>query len=323
MLGQLVRDGCRLGLWYRYTPPDRVGRVHLRYLEVEDRSVPNSMGICYKLFRHPLLVLPVLYHELLHYGGPEGDPSGALDSEGEVLLRETVFMRSLIAQLAPQDDDAIPNFERSMCEEMSRVGLGTMICLLVTPTDSSHGIEPFNEYVRAVYGERLSHEDAERKVRDYVDRENQQIMFSNLTDVQGWCPDKPWPLLGTADTDPITRQYMGVLMRQWTRCNFMSGDEGRRILNDKYCTQHLRAWAGYCGRKHACDVFFRYASLVQGQMVGSILQGMPSEQWQNGPDEADLVRLRRELSELQRVKRLWEELSPMEGRPNPPDFPYS
>jgi len=74
LLGKYVRNGCGVSLWYQYTPPEKVGKVHARWIELVNRGSPNSMGFYYRLFRHPALCLPVIYHEYLHYAGTGDTP---------------------------------------------------------------------------------------------------------------------------------------------------------------------------------------------------------------------------------------------------------
>lgn len=61
ILGYYQSIGYNLELWYRYTPPENVGKVHLRYLELDDRTKPNAMGLVYPLFKSPALAISVLY----------------------------------------------------------------------------------------------------------------------------------------------------------------------------------------------------------------------------------------------------------------------
>src|SRR5262249_8555735 len=77
VLGVPQRNGCSLDFVTRYTPPWGAGKVHQRTLHLRDRTTPNAMGIPHRLLRHPLLVLPVIYHEALrHLGASETDGQG-------------------------------------------------------------------------------------------------------------------------------------------------------------------------------------------------------------------------------------------------------
>lgn len=78
--------GVFLREWLNAVLPDdqslrEAGRVHRRHLLLDDRSSPNSMGLCCRLLRHPVAALPAIYHEYPHYSGPDGDPDHRIENE--------------------------------------------------------------------------------------------------------------------------------------------------------------------------------------------------------------------------------------------------
>jgi len=105
LLGKFLRAPAAIGRWTRYTPPrwlrgmarGEAGPVESRFLAIEDRSVPNAMGIYYRLFEHPLLraagplsrVPPLM-------AGPTVTRQG-IPNESEVLVREILFARACLA----------------------------------------------------------------------------------------------------------------------------------------------------------------------------------------------------------------------------------
>jgi hypothetical protein len=86
--GYYETKGYNLRYWTRYIPPKDVGPVIKRYLEVIDYTQPNSIGISYDLFLEKHLILPVLFHEFLHYTG--------ILNEAEVFIRESAYFNSLL-----------------------------------------------------------------------------------------------------------------------------------------------------------------------------------------------------------------------------------
>lgn len=54
--------------WTRYIGEKNIGEVISRYFELDDLTVPNSMGISVYTFQNPFIALPTLWHEYQHYG---------------------------------------------------------------------------------------------------------------------------------------------------------------------------------------------------------------------------------------------------------------
>lgn len=252
VLGQYTENGCSFSLWTRYTPPKGSGPVHKRYLAVEDRSTPNSMGIYYELFRHPALALPVIYHESLHYGGPAGDPRQGIENETEVLLREIIFARYLITSLAPDDDEDIPAFEESLVEVIEEAGLWSLRWQLGYDLWDDAVLFHINREVISLYGDTISDESAEERFALLIESSNRGIELENR--LLKWEKDVTWPLLRSAPTRDLTRRYGEILKRQWKRNHFVSPEQRDRILSEPPCPEHVRAWNEYAGRRHALKI---------------------------------------------------------------------
>jgi hypothetical protein len=251
ILGYFLESGCNLIYWTRYTPPKNIGKVHNRYLTIDDRSTPNSMGIYYKLFRHPVLVLPVIYHEFMHYGGPAGDPDQSIANETEVLLREIIFARYLIARLAPEDDQQIPAFEESLVREIKQANLQSLQFQLAYDFRDNLMLKSMNEQIIKIYGDPLSESEIADRFAQQILMDNLNIEIMNHTEINEWYEDIIWPRLNDARTRDLSRRYKTVLSRQWSRDHHVFPDDRDRLLKEMPCVEQIRTWEEYVRRRHA------------------------------------------------------------------------
>ncbi len=249
LLGQYSKTGGSLVYWTRYTPPKDVGPVHMRYIGVEDRSTPNSMGIYYKLFSHPVLALPVIYHEFMHYGGPKGDPSQGIANETEVLLRELLFARYLIAQLAPPSDHELPAFEESLVQEIKRSELESLQWQLVHNFSDDMVLAHINREVIELYGEQLSDDEVEERLAQQMIQENLGIKLQNI--LLTWNPEITWPQLGSPKTKTVINHYREMHKRLWTRWHRVNPLERDSLLRSDPCLSQVMTWERYINRKYA------------------------------------------------------------------------
>lgn len=204
------------------------------------------MGIYYRLFRSCFLALPVIYHEYLHYGGPEGDASHGIENEAEVLLRELIFARGLIAGAAPDNEEDLAAFDRSVLQAFQREQLEGLLFQVMVPLKDDAAVQRINNTVIATYGEQLSEDQARAKACSNILRENVRIRFFNAT--QDWCPQVRWPRLDTAETTAATQQYRQIVIRWLTRNNCIGLQQHAAILGDIRNTEWLAAWRNYAGR---------------------------------------------------------------------------
>lgn len=255
VLGVYTRDGCQLSHWTQYTGEHLHGEVQERYLRLVDRARPNGMGISYRLFSHPLLVLPVLFHEHLHYGGPAGDPKEGIANEAEVLVREIIFAKGLMARLAEGIADAdLPAYELGLVERCLRLGAPALLLEWLCDIESDEEREALNERTLATYGTRLSPQEARQKVGLYFRWRNADTQLLNATDAAIWCPEKQWPYLGRRSTHDLSRAYHRALARRWQTQHSLSRDDHQRILDEPASCEALAAWQRYCRRPNACEV---------------------------------------------------------------------
>lgn len=267
ILGKYNYERCDLIYWTRYQPPcwkpgmtpEEAGRVNDRYLSVDNRSTPNSMGIYYRLFEHPVLSLPVIYHEFLHFGGPAGNPSRAISNESEVWMREILFMQHLIASLSPIDGEAIQEYENEIIKMINSLGLPGLGMQIQYDFSNSQFISPFCDMIERIYGTSLTDEEAAQKIEDVVNRENRNIQLTNRTDERklNWHPDIEWPLLNSDQTQGITTQYKAIQKQAMTSYHRLDWNRYKELLNDQACRYHLTKWKEYQNRQLATRAFDR------------------------------------------------------------------
>ena len=255
-----IHDGCGLTLWTTYTPPRKIGPVRDRFLEVSDYSAPNSMGIYYRLFRHPALALPVIYHEFLHYGGPDGVPREGISNETEVLLRELIFARGLLARLAPANEEEIPRFEKGIVEAALETSFGSLLFQLAADLRDDGVLASLNAGVLGPYGGGRTREEAERETDGDIERENAMIQFENR--VSTWHPEIAWPPLGAIETESVTQAFRQIRVDQRIRRHGVTSEERDQIMACAPSRSWLHAWQGYCQRRNAQVEFLRACAVL-------------------------------------------------------------
>lgn len=265
ILGKYSREKCGITLWTRYTPPiwkrgikpDEVGIVKARYLSLEDRSKPNSMGIYYRLFEHPILALPIIYHEYLHYGGPTGDPQKGILNESDVLIREVLFMKYLIAKLAPKDDYKIPEYEHSLVLAIQNIGLNGLGMQINFDIENDNVLSYLCDNIEKIYGIQLDIYKTKQKIDHLIKNENRNIRLINHTEEMklNWYPEIEWPELKTEKTHKLTEEYSKVLQHSFTINHRIDSKQRDKILEDKTCQKFLSAWNVYKKRPNAQKEF--------------------------------------------------------------------
>jgi len=258
------------------------------------------MGIYYRLFQHPFLVLPVIYHEQLHYAGPRAVPGQGLDNEAEVLIREILFARSLIAGFAPSADGDIPAFERSLVKQVCSLQLEYLLAQLLFPVEEASRLDELNRSVEKTYDRRLSTPEAVQKAEESVRRQNFLINISN--DEQTWCPEKKWPMLDTGETYDITRRYRQILIQRWTYNNHLSADDHKRIFEDPDCTRWLQNWNEYLKRPGAKTELAIPPQAKEDWLSRLLGFDLP------GKDDLDLAENLHLLEKIRELKELEEKL---------------
>jgi hypothetical protein len=244
VLGNFVVKGCNIELWTRYTPPKHVGEVRRRYIKLCDRTIPNSMGIYYRLFGHPILAIPVVYHEYLHYTG--------IKNEAEVIMREIIFARGLIAKSAPRDSNFVPQYEMTLVKEITEVDMIGLIMQLFHDFRDDKILKEFNMAIAATYGRQLRFGEAKERSEEQILLLNLRLKVKNLQII--WCRNIMWPLLGTPETRSLTERFKNILRKRWTQRNNISPKERDNIMNDSVCREYMLAWESYCQETNALKI---------------------------------------------------------------------
>ena len=253
VLGRYTVAGCGLDLWTDYEPPQYVGVVAKRYLRFCDRSKPNSMGVYYRLFCNPALVLPVIYHEHLHYGGPAGDPQQGIGNESEVLLREIIFARQLIAELADRlSDDALPEFEASIVRMIRFAGTPSLLHQWLSDLRDDAVWSGISRSIAATYGSPMESDVLDRAAAFYLELRNLDIELANLVvEHQGWYPEIRWPLLDEPEASEQRAELERTVRERWSRAHQADAARRDEILREPDVSEAIRRWEGYCQRPNA------------------------------------------------------------------------
>jgi GNAT superfamily N-acetyltransferase len=253
ILANYRESGSNLSLWTRYIPPVYTGKVTHRYVSLNDRSKPNAMGINYRLFSHPLMAVPTLFHEYLHYAGPDHIPGQGIRNETEVWMRECIFFRDLFQQLAPENDELIPQFELEVYRAFRRANPGSnlehSLRLIAANFDDNENFDLFNHMIYAMYRGDLNDEQAESKADEEIQKQNTVIELSNRTLI--WDRHVQWPLLGTGQTHRLATQFRSLLINRYKQRHTLTYAERDRILaEDEIWHAHDR-WKAYLKRGQA------------------------------------------------------------------------
>lgn len=250
MIGQFRSTPVDINIWTRYLPPrwqrgmapGEAGKVLARYLTLDDRSLPNAMGIYYKLFRHPLLALPVIYHEFMHYGGPKGDPDNGIANESEVLLREICFARGLFARMATQNADPL-RFEYEVVTIAQECSVPGLLSQLLFDVHDDYSLYSLVSEIKSVYGEGMREESAQERASAAVERYNLILWLTNQTDItkQNWCPEVEWPPLDGS----LAKLYRDILVTTYTRDHNLAAAQRDAVLAERQNQVWAEQWRSY------------------------------------------------------------------------------
>ena len=246
-LAEYLKNGAHIQLWTLHLPPLNTGMVKKRFLELDDRSLPNSMGIDYRLFRHAFLLIPILYHEYLHHAGvPENDNS-PIPNETEVRIREFLFARGFVAALAPKDDRDLPAYERSLLDAIREIGHYDLLWDLLLEFAEPESLEFLNQVIAKVYGGGLDRKRAEQQANQEIDELNADIKSKNhgLT----WDAWIRWPLLRSQDAGQITSDFRDILLRHASQVNTVEASALDTILEGESSCSYRQGWDAYLRRE--------------------------------------------------------------------------
>lgn len=247
--------GYGLQLWTRYIPPrDVPGNVQFRYLEVLDYSQPNSMGMVYQLLFHPLLSVPVLYHEYQHYLGRK--------NEAEVWLREHYFLRRRIIERAPghaQELAAYFNFVTSLF--LSNRDFLTL-SMLKTDFRDPGSLDCLNRVITLHYGPQMGQTAARQYAGKVIDRENFMLNLTNFT--LNWDPQKRFPLLGQTGAEEEGKLAQKIISGRRMQKNTLLEDELAALIEEPEMRETEEAWQALLSRMEEIkSVFGAFPGLCQ------------------------------------------------------------
>jgi hypothetical protein len=265
VLGQYSKSKYNIIHWTNYTPPlwekgmlpDEAGVVNKRYITIDDRSKPNSMGIYYRLFEHPILALPVIYHEFLHYGGTKGIPSEGIENETEVHIREILFMKFLIAELAPTDYHKIPDYEQSIIDMIEDIELSTLGSQIIANINQDFDFKSMSDYIENIYGKPLEEPEVENAIQSSINLHNFLIGLDNKRNEMknNWFPDIEWPDLTSEENENLLIICKDILYHQYTSNNRVDKEQWNRIFQDEVCQKYLSSWNSYIHMKKSLNKF--------------------------------------------------------------------
>jgi hypothetical protein len=259
VLGECEVQGFRVYGITHYLPPRGQGPVKSREFVLEDLSLPNRLGTAAELFKHPLLLLPTLYHEYLHAEG--------FHNEAEVHLREVLFLRSLIAELAPPDSAELPGWESQVLLLLLDAGRHNLIQWLGVDWDRPTAVSLINDYINQVYGSQLGEVDARAKAEAERDTVNAWGCTLNTHEqVLGWCPEKVFPTLsGRGSTErsrKVGERLVEIVIRRSTTPRTIHTMSEVVARGGEAVRQQITAWEAYRHRPHAFEVVAANSAIV-------------------------------------------------------------
>lgn len=254
VFGECETSGYRAFYVTRFQPPIRVGPVHERSVIIEDFTQPNRIGIAAELFEDVLLLLPVIYHEHLHAKG--------LDNEAEVHLRMLLFLRALVAKLAPDQDDRLPDWEERVGRSLAGVWQLDVVDWLATDFRRPEMIALLNGHIERQYGPRLSPAEATVRANAQRDQLDVSTRHGNISpEVLSWHPEQPYPmLLGSGSTEASRQAGRFLVDIVSRRCqaprrieSFAEVVGGPEYASEISC--QISTWEIYCRRPGALSRF--------------------------------------------------------------------
>ncbi len=248
-LASYREQGYNLNYWTRYTPPkDVAGNVKERYIEIEDFTRPNSMGIVYNLFVDPLLLIPVIYHEYQHYKG--------IKNEAHVWLKEQYFLRHLIAAYAPNDENQLQAYLNYFSGSFFRIQDLLSLSLLKTDFSDPPQLQVFNAMITHFYGKQLNGNEAHAYALRQIDYENRNIYFNNVA--LRWDPIKKFPQFAEPKTDWETQLLTSIIKARKSQRNTITIQEVNQILNEDEITIYKAEWEHFTKKVSAIDTWFAH-----------------------------------------------------------------
>lgn len=248
VLGYYSSAPCKIEHWTRYSPPREVGQVHVRYLVLDDRSKPNSMGIYYKMFQHPITAVPVIFHENLHYGGLSGRVDDGMRPEGEVWLREFLFCRYLMSELTANVSD-VSSYESQLVELCKRIDADSLLIAFslnvdrILKMEKPDALDTFNRSIVSIYGGLKTRDEAKRESGESREKADRDVARLNL--ILTWCADVKYPTLKESGID---KRYESILTQHFVVDHRLSTDRLHEILQEDQIRLQQSQWERYQGK---------------------------------------------------------------------------
>ena len=137
-LGRYESSPYNCTMWTRYERPVKQGCVKERYIQVDDLTIPNAIGIASELFLTTYAAIPVLYHENQHHLGDT--------NEGSVRLKTLLFANKLQKKYRISEKDAQYNTDFDFKFALS------------------NGLDGINSFVLRAYGDLKNEAEVEKLV---------------------------------------------------------------------------------------------------------------------------------------------------------------
>jgi hypothetical protein len=197
-------------LWTQYSPPEKTGKVHRRYFELLDISLPNSTGMNVNLFTRTNAAIPTLYHEYQHFLGN--------NNEASVHLKSYLFSKRFYSQYSPE----LAAFDGAFLSLHQMLGKKII---------DDMAVYALNDKIESYYGNEIDEEGAKEYTDTYLKNINRMVIDSNNRSLT-WCPEIKWERL-TDDEDKVNADRLRrILMRHYTSKNSISRNEFLQILSE-------------------------------------------------------------------------------------------
>ncbi|MEM9548612.1 MAG: hypothetical protein AAGA77_21680 [Bacteroidota bacterium] len=236
--------------WTRFSGEINVGEVHNRYLELDNLSKPNSMGITINAFKSLFVSVPSLWHEYQHYH-EEGIKNG-ISNEMEVWAREHIFLRELIMEQVNNTPLQLRHEKlKEVLNDLRKYDKGACLLLREDFRDLRTYQLLFN-LISTTYGLQLSPNRAKEIANKFIEKEDEITAESNIKNLF-WYPDIKWKNLASTNYE---KEIQDILIQRFTQNNFLNISEWHDIVNEPEIKRTLNNWEAF-HLKNRLDLLFK------------------------------------------------------------------
>ncbi len=174
-----------------------------------------------------------------------------IKNEAEVWLRENIFLRSLIAQMAPKNKKEFSSYHSEVMNKFKRMGMFQTVELLNADPITEGFRLTLNMIVESLYGKQKTEKEAAIVADQEISYWDFLIASENkkLT----WCADKQYPILSCSAESEKVRE---IIIRTETQKNIINKEEFEKIINESEIKKQLNKWNEYI-----CQILgFKYNS---------------------------------------------------------------